>query len=203
VLQIILMIVLGGVEIFEGLDFGDDGAGVNLGNVELGEVGLGDAPLFVARVEDGRAVLRASVRPLAISLRGIMGDGEENHQQPAVGDFGSVVSDADGFGVAGDAHADTFVGTGFDEAAGVTGSDGLDALQVFEDSLDAPEAAAGENGGLPALGRSQRQIGCGGGKRRFGNLRQAGAQRTEGSPGDEADDDGESEPATNVRTFHG
>src|SRR5260370_17474325 len=111
------MVALSRVEGLEGLDFRDDGPGVDLGGVELRDVGLSDALLLRAGVEDGRAVLRAGVRTLAVPLRGIVRDGEKNHQELAVGELGRIIGDADGFGVAGDAHAHAFVGPRLDLAA--------------------------------------------------------------------------------------
>src|SRR6266853_1006540 len=84
VLQIILMVALSGIEGLERLDFRDDGTGVDFCSIELRDVSLRDAFLFLARVEDGGAVLRAGVRALAIPLGGIVRDGKENHQELAV-----------------------------------------------------------------------------------------------------------------------
>src|SRR6266852_1182370 len=110
ILEVILMVVLGGIESLEGLDLRDDRPGVDLCSVELRDVGLRDALLLRAAVEDRGAVLGASVRTLAIPLRGIVRDREKNHQELAVGELRRIVGDADRFGVAGDAHAHTFVG---------------------------------------------------------------------------------------------
>ena len=68
------MVALGGIEGLEGLDFRDDGPGVDLCSIELCDVSLGDALLFGNGVEDRGAVLGAGVRTLAIPLRGIVRD---------------------------------------------------------------------------------------------------------------------------------
>ena len=108
--QKILVIVLGGIKGFKRFDFGDDGSRIDFASAKLGDVSLGDALLFIARVENRGALLRTGVRALAIPLRWIMHDRKENHQQLAVGDLRWIESDANGFGVARDAHTDSFVG---------------------------------------------------------------------------------------------
>src|SRR5216683_6866250 len=78
-LQVVLVIVLGAKEGFEGHDLGDNFPGIDLGGIELLDVGAGDALLFLIGIENGRAILRAVVRPLAIELRGVVRDGEKDH----------------------------------------------------------------------------------------------------------------------------
>src|SRR5689334_19376174 len=78
--EVVLMIVLGAVEGFERDDLGDDGVGEGLGCGELVHVSLGDALLVGSFKEDRRAILGADVRPLAVELSGIVGDGEEDFQ---------------------------------------------------------------------------------------------------------------------------
>src|SRR6266849_1344999 len=109
VLYVVLMIALSRVEGLEGLDFCDDGPRVNLRSIELRDVGSSDALLLRAGVEDGGAVLRAGVRTLAVPLRGIVRDGEKNHQELAVAELSWIERTADGFRVAGEAHAHAFV----------------------------------------------------------------------------------------------
>ncbi len=127
-LEKILVIVLCRIKSLERLNFGDDGAGINLGGVELRHIRLSDALLLIVRIENGGAILRTGIRALAIPLRGVVRNGKENHQELAVSDFGRIEIDANGFGVSRDAHADTFVGWRFHEAARIAGRDGLDAF---------------------------------------------------------------------------
>src|SRR5258706_14753000 len=87
VLEEILMVALGGIESLEGLDFRDDGPGVDLRGVELRDIGLSYALLLCTGVENRGAVLGAGVRTLAIPLRGIVRDGEKNSQELAVGEL--------------------------------------------------------------------------------------------------------------------
>ena len=56
-----------------------------------------------------------------------------------------VVDDLHGFCVAGVAAADGFVLGGVGRAAGIAGSGTRDAFNVFEDGLNAPEAAASQD----------------------------------------------------------
>src|SRR6266852_7169771 len=104
------MVALSRVESLEWLDFRDDGPGVDLCSIELCDVGQSDALLLRNGIKDRGAVLGAGVRTLAIPLRGIVRDGEKNHQELAVGELRRIVDDADGFSVAGNAHAHAFVG---------------------------------------------------------------------------------------------
>jgi hypothetical protein len=78
-LQVILMIVLGGIERFERNNFRNDGARIDSSGIQLGDVVIGDAFLFVVRIKNGGAILRTGVRALAIQLRGIVSHGKINH----------------------------------------------------------------------------------------------------------------------------
>lgn len=148
VLDVVLMIVFGGIEFGQRSDLRDDFLGVDFGGVELGDVGFSNFFLFGTGVEDGGAVLRTPVRTLLIEFRRIMSYGEEDHQNLAVGDLGRIEDDADTFGMPGAAGTDRFVVRGIGGAAGVTGGGGKHAASMLEDGLHAPEAAAGENGDL-------------------------------------------------------
>ena len=104
--------------------------------------------VFGAVIEDGRAVLRAGIRPLAIERRRVV-DHEEDIEDLAEGDDGGVERHLDDLGVAGRAGADLLVGGVRPDAAGVAGLDLLDAAQPLEDGLDAPETAARQRDNLP------------------------------------------------------
>ena len=117
--------------------------------------------------------MRTGIRALAIPLRGIVRDRKENHQKLAVGDFRWIECDVNGFGVAGDAHTDGFIGRRLDETAGAAGRDRFDALQMFEDGLHSPEAAAREDGRVMGLGGSQWRVDGGRWERKFGSFRRA------------------------------
>src|SRR6266704_3020628 len=87
VFQIVLVVALGGVKCLQWLDLCDDLSGVNFRGIELCDIGLSDALLIFIGVEDFGTILGAGVRTLAVPLRGIVGDGEENHQELAVGEL--------------------------------------------------------------------------------------------------------------------
>jgi hypothetical protein len=137
-----LVVRLGVIEAFERRDLGDDFSGEDVGGIELGDVGLCDAALLVAGIEDRRAVGGADVGALAVELSGIVGDGEEDAEELAVGDLRGIVDDLDGFGVAGGFGADLVVGGGGGRAAGVANRGGEYAFYTLEDRLRAPETAA-------------------------------------------------------------
>ena len=158
-----LVVRLGVIEAFERRDLGDDFSGEDVGGIELGDVGLCDAALLVAGIEDRRAVGGADVGALAVELSGIVGDGEEDAEELAVGDLRGIVDHLDGFGVAGGFGADLVVGGGGGRAAGVANRGGEYAFYTLEDRLRAPETASGEDrGGFAGFGR-QREVGGGGG----------------------------------------
>ena len=89
---VVLVVGLGLEELLERLERGGDRLVENPRPLELLDVGLGDAALLVARVEDRRAVLRADVAALAVDLRRVVGDGEVDAQQLAVSDAPRVVA---------------------------------------------------------------------------------------------------------------
>src|SRR5712692_959807 len=180
------MVALGGIEGLEGFDFRDYGPGVNLRRVELRDVGLSDALLLRAGVEDGRAVLRAGIRTLAIPLRGIVRDGEKNLQELAVAELRWIIGDADGFGVAGKAQGYALVGRRLEVAARVAGGHGRNSLKMLENGLDAPEATSGKNRGLLARGSGQRRIDGRRGEGCFRSFRRPRAKCAESSPRDQA-----------------
>src|ERR1700756_154138 len=107
-LQVVLVIVLGAKEGFEGYNLGDNFPRVDLGGIELLDVRGGDALLFLAGIKDGGAILRAIVGSLAIELRWVMSHGEKNHQNLTIGNLRWVKRDAHGFRMASAPPADHF-----------------------------------------------------------------------------------------------
>ena len=129
--RVVLVIVFAAVEVLQRSDLGDDLFGEDFGGVELGDVGGGDPFLFFVGVEDGRAVGSADVGALAVELSRVVGNSEEDAQEGAGGDFGGVVDNLDGFGVAGGFGDDLFVGGGVGGAAGIAGGGVDDAAECF------------------------------------------------------------------------
>src|SRR6266403_4383119 len=82
--QVVLMIGLRRIKRFQRADLGHDRLLVDLGGVELGDIGLRNLLLFVAGGKDRRAILRAGVRALAVQLRRVVHDGEEDLQDLAI-----------------------------------------------------------------------------------------------------------------------
>src|SRR6267154_4419465 len=104
--------------------------------------------------------------------------------------------------MAGDAHAHAFVGWRLDVAACVAGSRGRNSLDVFEDGLDAPEAASGKNCGLLALGRGQRCIDGWNGNQRLRLFWRPGAKRAKSSSSDQSEYHYYCDASSNIGALH-
>jgi hypothetical protein len=111
--------------------------------------------------EDGGAVLRPPIRPLAIELRRIVRHGEEDAQDLAVGDLRLIESDLHRLRVPGRAGGDRLVGGGIRAAARIAREHAAHALHVLKDSVHAPEAAAGQHGGLQFAAGGWSRAGAG------------------------------------------
>ncbi len=81
--EIFLVIIFGQVELVERGHLGHDGVVPNACCADLLDDLLGDLLLLLIVIEDGRAVLRAHVRALAVE-RGRVVDGKEDRQQVVV-----------------------------------------------------------------------------------------------------------------------
>src|SRR5262249_29474638 len=112
--------------------------------------GLGGGALGVGGVVDGRPVLGANVGPLAHALGRVVVL-PEDLEELAVGDGGGVVDGEDDLGVPGAPGAHLLVGGVGGVAAGVADCGGVDARELPEQPLGAPEAAHAEHGGGHAL----------------------------------------------------
>ena len=96
--------------------------------------------------------MRTVIIPLAIELRRVVGDVEEDFQDLSVGDLSRVVGDLDGFRMARFTGSDHFVVGRGGVAAGVAGDNLLNAFDVLIHGFDTPEASAGQH---------RRLFGCG------------------------------------------
>ena len=155
---IILMIILRGIEVFVGLYGGDDGPGKGAAFVELVFIVSGLFFLGLVVIEDDAAVLGALVVTLAVEGSGVVGF-PENFEEFVVGDLSRIVDDLAGFGVAGGALADLFVGGIGHIAAAITGGDFQDAVHLVEDGFGTPETTGAEGrrigGGEACVGRGK------------------------------------------------
>src|SRR5260370_30850410 len=111
--------------------------------------------------------------------------------------------DGESFGVAGHAHAHAFIGRGLDIATRVAGSRGRNSLEMLEDRLDAPKAAASKNSRLLALGGGQPRIDSRSRERDFRSFRKPRANSTETGPGDESKNQDKSDAAADIGALHG
>ena len=82
---------------------------------------------------------------------------EEGLEQLAVGDLRGVEGDQDGLGVAGASAADLLVGRVRRDPVHVADRGRVDAVELPEELLGAPEAAEGEVGGLDPVGEGRLQ----------------------------------------------
>ena len=141
---VFLMVILGGVELGQGLQGGDDGVSEHLGLVQFLDENRSFLLLPLVGVENRRAILRAHVAALAIECGGVVG-GKEDRHQVAKGNLRRIEFDFDDLGVAGYPHADLLISGVLRPAAGVAGDNGDNPAQLVEHRLRAPEAAAAED----------------------------------------------------------
>src|SRR5882672_5898425 len=85
--QVVLVIVLRRIERLQRADLGHDRLLVDLGGVELGDIGLRHLLLLVIGGEDRRAILRAGVGALAVQLGRVVHDREKDLQDLAIADL--------------------------------------------------------------------------------------------------------------------
>src|SRR5215207_10422893 len=140
--EVLLMVALGIVERAGGRDLRGNRiiAGTPQGLL-VGVAGLlGGPALLVVRAVDRRAVLRAFVVALAHPLCRVVGLPEHREQVP-VGDLLGVKGDEHGLGVPGTAAANLLVGRVQREASRVAGRRRVNAVDLPELALGAPEAA--------------------------------------------------------------
>ena len=139
--EIILMLGLSFPEVSGRGDFRHDLAGPQAGCIHVVDRVLGDAFLFLGRVENRGAVACADVIALPVAGRRIM-DLEEELEQFPVADPVRIKQDFDGFGVA----AVIAIGGVRNISPGITHARGDDTVLAANEILHAPEAPAGENG---------------------------------------------------------
>src|SRR5207244_8502171 len=141
--EVVLMVLLGSVEGLQRRDFGHDRPVPNSGLVDLSD----DLPrrLFLLRrgVEDRGSILGADVATLSIQ-RGRIVDGEEDPQDVRERDDAWVERNLHGLGVARRVRADGLVGGVREPTAGISNLHFLDAAELLEHRLKAPETSAGE-----------------------------------------------------------
>src|SRR5437660_5023400 len=142
---IILVIGLGRIEAFERNNLRYDRAGKYLRLIELRDVGLRDALLFIVRIKDRRSVLSAFIGALTVQLGRIVRNREEHAQQFSVGDLRGIVDDLNRFGVAGVAGAHQLIFGSLSLSAGVAGGRGDYSPDVLEYGLHAPETSSGKD----------------------------------------------------------
>jgi len=149
--QVLLVVVLGEVELAGRDDLGGDVAVAGFAQLlaELGGRLLGGRLLLRTVVEDRRTVLGADVVALAHALGRVVRL-PEHLDQLGVGDLLRIEHDANRLRVPGPAGADLLVGRVLGEPALVAHSGGDHAGDLPERTLLAPEAAKRELGDLAA-----------------------------------------------------
>src|SRR5829696_2149818 len=172
--QVLLVVGLGIVERASGCDLrGDRTVTGTPKRLLVGVAGLLSGPaLLVVGVVDRRAVLRAYVVALAHPLRWVVCLPEHCEQVP-VGDLLGVEDDEHGLGVSGMTAANLLVGRVWGKASRVADCCRVDAIDLPELALDAPEAAETEDRGAHTLGdrrlkwRAEHGVSLGNGERRL------------------------------------
>src|SRR3954452_10436929 len=159
--QVLLVVVLGVEERRGVIELGRD-----LAEAALGELGpeahlrrLRGGPLLRRRRVDGGAVLRAGVVPLAHALGRVVAL-PEGAEQVVVRGLVGVVGDEDGLGVSGAPGAHLVVRGVGREPALVADGGRVDAGELPEHALGAPEASEPEVRDLGALGERRPQRGA-------------------------------------------
>ncbi len=109
--------------------------------------GLGFLALAIVERKDRRAVLGADIVALPVELGRIVG-AEEDVEDLGIGNRRGIEFHLDRFGMAGAARTDLLVGRVLDIAADIAAFDLLDADDIVEHRLGAPEASARDNGRL-------------------------------------------------------
>src|SRR5215211_271867 len=180
--QVLLVVGLGVVERAGGGDLGRDHAVTGRAQRRLVAVPrrLDRGALLVRAVVDGGAVLRADVIALAHALGRVVSL-PERAQDLVVRDLRRVEHDEHDLGVAGRAAADLLVRRVRRVAARVAHRGRVDAVELPEQALSAPEAAHADDELLHLLGKRRRQRGAEDVvARRDGNRRIAAGERAFG-----------------------
>src|SRR5262249_35441458 len=143
-LQIILVLGFGFPEITCGRDLGCDLSRPKTGGIDVGDRILSDALLFLARVEDRRAIACPDVIALAVS-RGWIVNLKKEFQHPAVAYLRGVEDNFDRFGMC----AVVAIRRVRHVAAGVANARRNHTIMAANEILHSPEAAAGEHCAFP------------------------------------------------------
>src|SRR5208337_2234272 len=144
VLEVVLVIVLGGIERGGWLDRGDDRAGEGALFRQLSNHLLRGLVLLLIAIKNHRAILLADVVTLAVQRCRIV-HREEHLQQVFVADDGRIKGDLRHLYMPGLAAANLLVARVLHVPAHVARDYSLHALQLVERSFHAPEASAAED----------------------------------------------------------
>src|SRR5450755_2204518 len=143
--QILLVIILGGMERHRWDDLGDNRFLEASRLLQLLLRQLGFALLLRGVKKDRGAILRSIVRTLAVELGGIMVF-PKHFQQLLVGKFRRIVLHFDCLGVAGAVAANILVGRIGKVAARVSNPGRGDTRQLAESGFNSPETACSKGG---------------------------------------------------------
>ena len=158
-IEIVLVIVLGGIEVAERFDL--DGHRFSDGGGELGFLGHEHRTQVGIGVVDAGAILRPHVTTLTVHAGRVDGTEEELHEEREGEAFG-IVFHLDGLGKPGVVAAHLFVGGVFRVAVGIAHAGVEHAVDLFEEMLGAPEAASGkvESGSIVHCGWCLSVVRC-------------------------------------------
>lgn len=140
--RVILVVFLALVKDIKRLHPGNDLVVVDLGRVELRDIGLGDASLIGVSNKNCRAILWAYVVSLAVELGGVVRDRKEYLEDLTECNPGSVVANHRHFGMSGGARTDRPIVRRLGGATGITRRYLLNAIELPVDRIDAPKTPA-------------------------------------------------------------
>src|SRR5271165_2819561 len=144
-LQILLVIFLGGIELYGGHNLRRDRLGVAVRLLQGFLRGLGLRGLFGGVEEDRGSVLRAPVWALTVQLRGIVVL-PKDFEQVGILYLGWVELDLHGFGMSGPIGANFLVSWTIGLSAGVADAGGSHARNLPEGSFDSPKTSCCKGG---------------------------------------------------------
>jgi hypothetical protein len=155
--EVVLMVVLGGIEGPQGRDFGHDWGTKSVMLFKVGDEALRLRALRVGSIEDLRAILRSLVRTLTVEFGWVVRDEEVDVEKIGERNLGRIVADVDRLRVTGRTGAHDLVVSSRSSTAREAGNYVRHSAERLEYGLHAPKTATGEDDVIGSgCGRSAR-----------------------------------------------